>query len=270
MTDDRHVEYDELVLKEITVGLTDEEQARLDDLSAELAEVADDAFLSELVGEIDQMWIGQAGESSLPPELAAAIERQGVALLEGEAEEPAGAAPESDSSVRSIESAPRKLGAMAWVGWAAAAVIAFLWLGGGGGDDSLATPSTGYDDVVAFDDAFTVDWATTEDPTAGQASGSVVWSNTAQSGVMRFVGLEVNDPTEFQYQLWIFDATRDERFPVDGGVFDIPPGGGPVDVEIQATLPVGTPTLFAITVERPGGVVVSSRERIALLGSVAG
>jgi hypothetical protein len=30
-------------------------------------------------------------------------------------------------------------------------------------------------------------------------------------------------------------------------------------------LPVGEAVLFAITVERPGGVVVSSRERIALV-----
>jgi hypothetical protein len=36
-------------------------------------------------------------------------------------------------------------------------------------------------------------------------------------------------------------------------------------VPIRARLPVGKPVLFVITVERPGGVVVSSRERIALV-----
>jgi hypothetical protein len=33
-------------------------------------------------------------------------------------------------------------------------------------------------------------------------------------------------------------------------------------------LPIAKPTLFAITVERPGGVVVSDRSRLPLLASV--
>ena len=77
-------------------------------------------------------------------------------------------------------------------------------------------------------------------------------------------GLAANDPTELQYQLWIFDAERDERYPVDGGVFDIAPEGGTAVIPIRATLPVETAALFAVTVEPPGGVVVSDR-RIALL-----
>ena len=43
---------------------------------------------------------------------------------------------------------------------------------------------------------------------------------------------------------------------------------GEIVVAIDARLPVGKPTLFAITVERPGGVVVSSRERLPLLAQV--
>ena len=84
---------------------------------------------------------------------------------------------------------------------------------------------------------------------------------------MRFSGLQANAPTDFQYQLWIFDAERDERFPVDGGVFDIPVGQDEVVVPIDARLPVGEATLFAVTVEAPGGVVVSDRSRIAVVAS---
>lgn len=109
-----------------------------------------------------------------------------------------------------------------------------------------------------------VDWSATEDPAATGATGAVVWNPEAQAGVMRFSGLQANDPTEWQYQLWIFDAERDERFPVDGGVFDVAADGETI-VPIRASLPVGEAVLFAITVERPGGVVVSSRERIALV-----
>jgi len=54
---------------------------------------------------------------------------------------------------------------------------------------------------------------------------------------------------------------------VDGGVFDIT-DDGKVIVPIEAKLPVGAPTLFAITVERPGGVVVSDQGRIAMVGKV--
>jgi hypothetical protein len=108
-------------------------------------------------------------------------------------------------------------------------------------------------------------WSATEDPAAGGAGGAVVWNGAEQAGLMRFRGLAPNDPAVAQYQLWIFDAERDERFPVDGGVFDVPPGADEVLVPIRARLPVGEAVLFAITVEPPGGVVVSSRERIALV-----
>ena len=47
-------------------------------------------------------------------------------------------------------------------------------------------------------------------------------------------------------------------------------GSGEVIVPIRAALPVREATLFAITIERPGGVVVSSRERLPLLAKVGG
>jgi hypothetical protein len=43
---------------------------------------------------------------------------------------------------------------------------------------------------------------------------------------------------------------------------------GEVVIPIDPKLPVGQPTLFAITVERPGGVVVSDQGRIAMVGKV--
>lgn len=121
-------------------------------------------------------------------------------------------------------------------------------------------------------DALQLSWTATPDPAAqrsdGQvASGDLVWSTTTQQGFMRFRQLAVNDPTREQYQLWIFDADQDERYPVDGGVFDVS-ADGEVIVPITAKLRVNRPTLFAITVEKPGGVVVSTRERLPLLAKV--
>lgn len=115
--------------------------------------------------------------------------------------------------------------------------------------------------------AAAVAWSATKDPAASGVTGDVVFSVTEQKGYMRFRGLAANDKTKLQYQLWIFDKTQDERFPVDGGVFDVDQATGDVIVPIQAKLRVNEPTLFAVTIEKPGGVVVSKRERIVVTAS---
>ena len=91
-----------------------------------------------------------------------------------------------------------------------------------------------------------------------------MWNAVEQRGFMRFKGLAKNDKNAFQYQLWIFDKNRDDKYPVDGGVFDVDSETGDVVVPIKATLKVDEPVLFAVTVEKPGGVVVSKRERIVV------
>jgi hypothetical protein len=109
--------------------------------------------------------------------------------------------------------------------------------------------------------------AGTKDPGGAGVSGDVVWDPTTQTGFMRFVGLIANDPKINQYQIWIFDSERDKRFPVDGGVFDVPASAGEVLIPIRATLLVHRPAAFAVTVEKPGGVVVSARGHIVALGA---
>lgn len=98
-------------------------------------------------------------------------------------------------------------------------------------------------------------------------SGEIVWSDAEQKGYMTFKGLPVNDRSKQSYQLWIFDETQDEKTPVDGGVFDVDKNGE-VIIPIDAKLKVKSPKMFAVTVEKPGGVVVSNREKIVALGKV--
>jgi anti-sigma-K factor RskA len=112
-------------------------------------------------------------------------------------------------------------------------------------------------------DVTTLAWTATDDPNGKGSSGDVVWSASAQKGYMRFVGLAPNDAKAIQYQLWIFDKERDQAFPVDGGVFDVS-STGEVIIPITAKLRVDEPVLFAVTIEKPGGVVVSKRERIVV------
>lgn len=149
-----------------------------------------------------------------------------------------------------------------WLAVAASILVvagASWWVLRGRAAPTLATLRA--DLLASAADAAPLAWKPT--PEAPGASGDVVWSPSAQRGYMRFVGLPRNDPTKTQYQLWIFDRARDQAFPVDGGVFDVT-ASGEVIVPITAKLHVDDATLFAVTVERPGGVVVSTRQHIVV------
>ena len=97
----------------------------------------------------------------------------------------------------------------------------------------------------------------------GEVRGEAYFDPDSEDGLLEIEGLAANDPRIEQYQLWIFDAERDQRYPVDGGVFDIREPGRVV-IPVKARLDVTKPVQFAITVEKPGGAVVSER-RIALV-----
>ncbi len=107
----------------------------------------------------------------------------------------------------------------------------------------------------------------TKDPAAAGVTGDVVWDPATQTGFLHFVGLAPNDPQVHQYQLWIFDGGRDKRYPVDGGVFNVPANAGEVVIPIHAELPIVKLAAFAVTIEKPGGVVVSSRDHVIVLGT---
>ena len=108
---------------------------------------------------------------------------------------------------------------------------------------------------MGADGTVQIAWAPPEIEGYEQVTGDVVWNNELQQGFMRLSGLPTNVPTEAQYQLWIVDPSCDQR-PIDGGVFDVLESGE-VIVPIDAKLIVNTPQAFAITLEQPGGVVVS-------------
>lgn len=123
-------------------------------------------------------------------------------------------------------------------------------------------------EVEAAED--TIEWrfAAKADPAVGEgAGGTVRWSSTLQTGVLTLNGLELNEATQSQYQLWIVDRTR-EGPSVDGGVFDVE-AEGEVAVAIDAKLLVGEPSAFVITIERPGGVVVSEQSRVVMVATRA-
>jgi hypothetical protein len=110
-------------------------------------------------------------------------------------------------------------------------------------------------------DAVRLDCAAAADAGSGtrQAHGDVVWSPSRQRGFLRIGGLTPNDPARRQYQVWIVDGDRGT--PVPGGVFDVAGADGDVVVPILPRGFVQGPTMFAVTVELPGGAADAGFDR---------
>jgi hypothetical protein len=261
---DNRERLEELLVGYVSGDMTAEEQAELSGLMRDLpsGEVEDwELAAGELAASLLEE---EATSEVLPEHVAQAVAAQGRAAVSDY--QVTQGAEVVDISTR------RRPNLFAWAGWAAAAVaVFFIWTAEGPSPAPEPLTAAALRESLVSTDSNLIQlaWSATEDEAALGASGDVVWSAGAQAGVMRFQGLQINDPTQWQYQLWIFDATRDERFPIDGGVFDIPPEGGEVLIPIDARLEVNQATLFAVTVEKPGGVVVSDRERIVMVAQVA-
>lgn len=198
---------------------------------------------------------------AMPEKLRSSIARDAGNYVAQRSEATAGDAP-SASPAASRGGAPRGLTvreAMAWLAAAAcllAALGAFWMRVRSAGPETVRSATQLRADLLSrAPDVVQVGWAAADKPFDAAVSGDVVWSNSRQEGYLRFRGMAVNDPSKRQYQLWIVDPARDAE-PIDGGVFDIP-STGEVVLPIDAKLPVVSPQAFAVTVEKPGGVVVS-------------
>lgn len=170
---------------------------------------------------------------------------------------------------------PTGIGATFWLHWggwvAAAAALLFAviptWAGPAGSPSAGATADlrARFDALAALDESERVFWPwSAGGPEFEKVGGHVVWSTSRQEGYLTFENLPENDPTVRQYQLWILDPGRDDE-PVDGGVFDVT--GDSVVIPIDPALIVvnDVPNGFAVTVEKPGGVVVSTQEIVATI-----
>jgi hypothetical protein len=265
---DSHERRLELLAERALFGLSPEELRELRQLGG------DDSPVDDLALAVAALDLGLHGHEMAHQALPAHLRQRTLdAMRQAAAEGRPATPPIVPGSVerRIANEAPRR----DWLGWAVAAaalaVAAFSF---------SRQPNLGEESPIDLrsnllaaakrdpGSVFQADWTATEDPAAQGASGRVIWSDKLQRGVMEFTGLEANDPKQNQYQLWIFDADRPEATPVDGGVFDIPAGKKEVLVPIDARLPIKQATLFAITVEKPGGVVVSDRKRLPLLAPV--
>jgi hypothetical protein len=271
----------DLLIKQVTDGLSPAEQRALD--------VLDSAVASAQLRDFERAaaaiaLAGSADAGPLPADLAERIARQ----AEKHFNTVDIAAARKRAAQRALPPASRS-GLYGWFAAAACLVLAvFAWNRSPPPAPSAnvvapppavappvvepAPPPTAAEEraaLLAKSDSLKVPFGATKDPAAAGVSGDVVWDPATQRGFLHFVGLAPNDPKAHQYQLWIFDGGRDKRYPVDGGVFDVPADASEVVIPIHAALPVVSPKAFAVTVEKPGGVVVSGREHVVVLGAAS-
>ncbi len=245
----------ELLADRATQGLAADQQAEMDRLLADHREV-DAAGLDRTAAAID-LALHDEDAAPLPDELRKRIE---AAAADTRAKSAGLSQTPGDRARRQQGTGP------AWRPWlpppvlvlglAAACLTLAVWAWW-----PTDAPPLSRDELIAGG-AVVVPW---NDNDAG-IGGDVVWSSQQQQGYLRFTGLQPNDASVEQYQLWIFDATRDAQYPVDGGVFDSTTAQEVV-VRIDPRLSISKATLFAVTIEKPGGVVVSDRSRLILAAS---
>ena len=158
--------------------------------------------------------------------------------------------------------------ALAWFAFAASALVALgLWARRDPSPPGTIDLATARAQLLQTEtDLVQAEFGPGKTPFESDVRGDVVWSNARQRGFLRFRGMPVNDPGREQYQLWIIDPERDDE-PIDGGVFNIESAAEAI-IPIDAKLQVVRPQAFAITIEKPGGVVVSTQARLPLLAAV--
>jgi hypothetical protein len=280
----------DLLVKQVTDGLSPAEQRALDALDS----AASSATLRDFERAAAAIALaGSANGEPLPADLAERIARQAETHFGASASAGTGKPVELAGARRLPAESPARAkpgsGRYGWFAAAACLVLAlFAWNRPLPPPPSAqvaapprvvtppaakpAAPPTAAEEraaLLAKSDSLKIPLGPTKDPAAAGVSGDVVWDPVAQRGFVHFVGLAPNDPAKRQYQLWIFDGGRDKRYPVDGGVFDIPANATEAVIAIHAALPVLSAKAFAVTVEKPGGVVVSGREHVVALGAAS-
>ena len=277
----------DLLIKQVTEGLSPAEQRALDVLDSEVAST----YARDLERAAAAVTLAGGGaQQPLPAALAQRLARQAAEHF-ASADKVVDLSTARSAAAAQMPAPPRasRYGAYGWLAAAACLILAiFGWVRSPSPPTPIPpvvravptppvkpveppappTPAEERAALLAKSDSLKIPLAATKDPAAAGVTGDVVWDPATQRGFVHFKGLAANDPAVHQYQIWIFDAARDKRYPVDGGVFDVPANTSEVVIPIRAELMVHKPAAFAVTVEKPGGVVVSGREHVVALGAV--
>ncbi len=280
MNEEQKERFFDLLTTKAVYGLDEEAQRELDEFDKD---IVDREFRSLEMTAASISQIGVDANEQMPPHLYAKIAQEAEKHVVIRAQAAAPWPPPHSKAEFEKETGGNPW--FAWLGWAvaAAACIALavnIFLIRPSGPEIAQvqptpivspkpqTPAEMREEMLRTDaEMVRANWAPGNVKEIKEITGDVVWSDEKQAGYMRFRGLPANDPKKETYQLWIFDKTQDKATPIDGGTFDVP-ADGEVVIPIDARLRAQAPEMFAITIEKPGGVVVSSREKIAALAKV--
>jgi hypothetical protein len=282
----------DLLVKQVTEGLSAAEQRELDAMDSALVTAESQSFERAAAAAT----LAGITPVELPAGLRAQLQRQAEAQLAAGTVVPLRGPPAATiaaAPVVATRGTASRSGTWGWLAAAACLVLAVLgWVRSPPTAPTIAengnvapsavpvqpsvppesvappTPAEERTAMLAQSDSIKVTLGATKDPAAAGVTGDVVWDPASQKGFVHFVGLATNDPQVRQYQIWVFDGTRDKRYPVDGGVFDVPADQSEVVIPIHAALSIRQAKAFAITVEKPGGVVVSGLGHVVALGAV--
>ena len=275
----------DLLCDKAVFGLSDEEAKELESLSAgEKGDLDEHTFQLAAAAFL----LAETNVEPMPAHLEAKLLRAADSHFAAKAADSAVHQSIHDQPTRNFQwSEPKaKRSFFDWFGWAAAAAACVALVGTiffyqNRISDLQAkvtqlTPPPAVEETLAqkrdrllaeAGDVKRAEWTKGNVPGTETVTGEVVWSDAKQQGYMTFRGLPVNDANKEAYQLWIFEEAKLEDLPKDGGVFNVT-SEGEVIVPIDPKLRTIDPKAFAVTIEKPGGVVQSKREKIALLAPV--
>ena len=279
----------DLLIKQVTEGLTVDEQATLDAFAPDRIATT----RRELEGLLATLTVGILSVEPAPAALQAAIEQRATATAGVAATSnvtPLRSAATSGAVPVPVPVAKRSSGTYGWLAAAACLVLAlFGWLRPNPPPAPPVaqtpvtappvvvevpakvppppTPAEARDAMLARAETVKVTLAPTKDPSGAGVTADVVWDPEQQNGFLHLVGLKANDPEVQQYQAWIFDGQRDKRYPVSTGIFDVPADATDIVIPLHASVPVRLAKAFAVTVEKPGGVVVPDKAHVVVLGA---
>ena len=271
----------DLLIKKVVYGLDEAEQRHLDELDQGNAEMDLDS-LERATAAVSM--VGLSADEPLPAHLRSRI------LVDADQYFTSGERAEAtpwpgQTRLVAVEENKSSGSWFGWFGWAAAAAACIALAINIGLTrfqpttevaqtqppvevPRVLTPADMRNDFIrATPGMVKASWAPGNVKELKQISGDVVWSDEKQTGYMRLQGLPVNDASKETYQLWIFDKTQDKKTPIDGGTFNVA-SNGEIVIPINAKLKAQGPALFAITIEKPGGVVVSKQEKLAAIAKV--
>lgn len=256
---------DELMADRALWGLSSAEQHELTRAMKQLGVDAMDESWDVAAGAATAVLLGAVHEQP-PPRVARKLQADAVGFFAGDGglQVSRGSAMADPLGHRAVPPSSSRLGW--WIAAAAIVLAAVLAQDRWSPAASWEAQRTAL--LASGGEVLQIVWSRGDSELRGDPSGDVVWSDREQRGFLRFRGLPANDSTRRQYQLWIFDRRRSAAQPVDGGVFDIAPGASEVVVPIDAKLLVHEAFAFAVTVEQPGGVVVSEREHIVTMAGL--